>query len=134
MVCAYEELQELADDNTINVIVGTITREDDKYYNSAIVFSPHQEKLIYHKRALWGWDRDNFNIGNRNGIFSIEGLKVGIRICFEVRFPEFFRELYKEHTDLNIILFYDVSDYDDVERYKMIKTHILSALSFLCFG
>lgn len=121
---AYEQLQKLVIDNAIHIIVGTITLEDDKYYNSAIVFAPHQEKMIYHKRALWGWDRDNFNVGNRNGIFDIEGLKVGIRICFEVRFPEFFRELYKAHTDLNIILFYDVSDYNDVERYEMIKAHI----------
>ncbi len=121
---AYEQLQKLAVDNTIHIIVGTITREDDKYYNSAIVFAPHQKKMIYHKRALWGWDKDNFNIGNSNGVFDIEGLKVGIRICFEVRFPEFFRELYKVHTDLNIILFYDVSDYNDVERYEMIKAHI----------
>lgn len=121
---AYEQLQKLVIDNAIHIIVGTITLEDDKYYNSAIVFAPHQEKMIYHKRALWGWDRDNFNIGNRNGVFDIEGLKVGIRICFEVRFPEFFRELYRAHTDLNIILFYDVSDYNDVERYEMIKAHI----------
>lgn len=120
----YEQLQKLAVDKTMHIIVGTITREDDKYYNSAIVFAPHQKKIIYHKRALWGWDRDNFNIGNSNGVFDIEGLKVGIRICFEVRFPEFFRELYKAHTDLNIILFYDVSDYNDVERYEMIKAHI----------
>lgn len=51
-------------------------------------------------------------------------MKVGIRICFEVRFPEFFRELYQAHTDLNIILFYDVSDDNDVERYELIKSHI----------
>ncbi len=124
MTCAYKQLQKLATDNTIHIIAGTIARKDDKYHNSAIVFTPYQEKLIYHKRALWGWDRDNFNIGNGNGVFDIEGLKVGIRICFEVRFPEFFRELYKAHTDLNIILFYDVSDYEDMERYELIKAHI----------
>ena len=99
-------------------------QENDKFYNSAVVFAPYQEKKIYHKRALWGWDRDNFDIGNRDGIFDIEGLKVGIRICFEVRFPEFFRELYRAHTDLNIIMFYDVSDFNDIERYETIKAHI----------
>lgn len=121
---AYEQLQKLAVDHAIHIVVGTIMQENDKFYNSAIVFAPYQEKGIYHKRALWGWDRDNFNIGNRDGIFDIEGLKVGIRICFEVRFPEFFRELYRAHTDLNIILFYDVSDYNDIERYEMIKAHV----------
>lgn len=121
---AYAELQKMAADYAICLIVGTITGENGVHYNSAIFFSPHQDKRIYHKRALWGWDRDNFNIGNEDGIFEIDGLKVGVRICFEVRFPEFFRELYKSQTDLNIILFYDVSDCDDVDRYELIKAHI----------
>lgn len=121
---AYEQIQKLADEKVIHIICGTITREDDKYYNSAVIFIPDREKIFYHKRALWGWDKDNFSIGSNAGIVEIEGLKIGVRICFEVRFPEFFRELYTEDTDLNIILFYDVADYDDAERYEMIKSHI----------
>lgn len=124
LALVYEQLQKLVDDNNINVIVGTIYKESDRYYNSAVMFMPCSEKLIYHKRALWGWDKDNFIAGNEKGIVEIEDWKIGIRICFEVRFPEYFRELYKENTDLNIILFYDVTDYDDVERYEMIKSHI----------
>lgn len=124
LTLAYEQLQSLVDKNDIYVILGTITKENEKYHNSAIIFVPHKEKIFYHKRALWGWDKDNFSTGNENGIVEIDGLKIGVRICFEVRFPEFFRELYKEHTDLNIILFYDVSDYDDIERYELIKSHI----------
>lgn len=121
---AYEKLQNMADENAIHIIIGTITCEDEKYYNSAIVFAPYKEKLFYHKRALWGWDMDNFSVGNCNGIVDIDGWKIGVRICFEVRFPEFFRELYHEHTDLNIILFYDVADFDDIKRYELIKSHI----------
>ena len=48
----------------------------------------------------------------------------GIRICFEIRFPEFFRELYKRNTDINVVLFYDVADTDDKERYSMIRGHL----------
>lgn len=120
----YEQLQSMAISYDIHIVVGTIIKEEKKYFNSAIVFSSEGKNITYHKRALWGWDKDNFCIGNNSGVFEISGLKIGIRICFEVRFPEFFRELYMEHTDLNIILFYDVSDYDDIERYEMIKSHI----------
>ena len=121
---AYEQLQSLVDKNEIHIMIGTIIREDEKYHNSAIAFSHHKEKKFYHKRALWGWDRDNFTVEDGNGIFEIDGWKIGVRICFEVRFPEFFRELYNEHTDLNIIMFYDVADFDDKERYELIKAHI----------
>lgn len=75
---------------------------------------------------MWGWDRDNFTVGNNEGIVQIDDWKIGIRICFEIRFPEFFRELYRKQTDLNVVIFYDVSDHDDIYRYQMIKSHILT--------
>lgn len=50
----------------------------------------------------------------------------GVRICYEVRFPKFFRELYKKSTDLNVILFYDVADFDNKDRYDVIKGHIIT--------
>ena len=120
----YGELQKLVDDNEIYVIVGTIVKENERYYNRAFVFVPHGKRVMYDKRALWGWDKENFDCGNTAGVFKIEDWKIGIRICYEVRFPEYFRELYKENTDLNVILFYDVLDYDDVPRYELMKAHI----------
>lgn len=120
----FEYLQRLVNERGISVVLGAITEERGKRFNSAVVFRPGQEKLIYSKRALWGWDQDNFSPGDQSGIFEIEGWKVGVRICFEVRFPEYFRELYRERTDLNLILFYDVADHDDPERYELIKAHV----------
>jgi len=118
----------------INVIVGTIYREDDKIYNSAVLLTKDGERHFYHKRALWGWDKDNFDTGNEDGIFEIDGWKIGIRICFEVRFPEFFRELYKENTDLNIIIFYDSADNDNIARYNTIEGHIKTrAVENVCY-
>lgn len=120
----YVQLQDFADQNDIYVMAGTITNDNEKYYNTAMCFRPYQEPFHYRKRALWGWDQDNFDMGNEEGVLEIDGFKVGVRICFEVRFPEFFRELYDRQTDFNVILFYDVADFDDVERYDLIKAHI----------
>ncbi len=124
--CAYEELLNLANANNMYLIVGTITKDKNNYYNSAILFTPNYEKVIYNKRALWGWDKDNFSLGDSYGVVEIEGFKIGMRICFEIRFPEFFRELYKQQTDLNIVLFYDVADSNDKSRYELIKSHIVT--------
>ena len=117
-----------------NVIVGTIYKDDDKIYNSAVLLTKDGKRYFYHKRALWGWDKDNFDIGNENGVYEINSLKIGIRICFEVRFPEFFRELYKENTDLNIIIFYDSADNDNIARYNTIEGHIKTrAVENVCY-
>ena len=124
VTAALEQLQDMAVSNVIHIVVGTITKEESNYYNSAVVLTPDKKQILYHKRALWGWDKDNFREGNNDGVFQIADKKIGIRICYEVRFPEFFRELYRENTDLNVILFYDVSDEDDTERYEIIRSHI----------
>ena len=122
---AIKELRELSDSLGISIIAGTAFFES-KYYNRAYFFSPGQTPKWYGKRALYGWDEENFAPGSEDGIFRIGDLTVGVRICYEIRFPEYFRELYRAHTDLDIVLFYDVSDTDDAGRYDLIKSHIVT--------
>lgn len=122
---ALKALQGLSDKLGISIIVGAAVF-DEKYYNRAYLFTPEQKDAWYGKRALYGWDAENFTPGTENGIFKLDGLNIGVRICFEVRFPEYFRELYRAHTDLDIVLFYDVADTDDTERYNLIKSHLLT--------
>ena len=118
-----EKLQSIANENNISFIIGTIFKEKE-IYNRAMLFQPNSQIKFYDKRALWGWDKDNFAKGSRDGIFEMEGIRFGIRICFEVRFPEFFRELYRRNTDIDLVLFHDVADIDDKERYDLIKGHL----------
>jgi predicted amidohydrolase len=47
-----------------------------------------------------------------------------VRICYEIRFPEYFRELYREKADFAVVMFNDVSESDDIERYELIKAHL----------
>lgn len=118
-----DKFQSIANQHDISFIIGTIFKAQD-IRNRAILFRPNCPSEFYDKRALWGWDNDNFTQGSNDGVFEINGVRFGIRICFEIRFPEYFRELYRRETDINLILFYDVSDYDDIERYNMIRGHI----------
>ena len=122
---AITQIQALSDRFGIHIIIGT-SFFDEHYYNRAYFFSPNQSAAWYGKRALYGWDEQNFVASIENGIFQIGEFTIGVRICFEIRFPEYFRELYKAHTDLNIVLFYDVSDVDDTDRYHLIRSHLLT--------
>ncbi|MBQ7432715.1 MAG: carbon-nitrogen hydrolase family protein [Lachnospiraceae bacterium] len=123
---AIEEIQSMADNLAIHIIVGTIDYSESAYHNRAYMLSPNKSKRWYGKRALYGWDEDNFKEGKEKGLYYIDGLKIGVRICFEVRFPEYFRELYMENTDLDIVLFYDVADKEDEIRYQMIRGHLIT--------
>ena len=122
---AINEIKDLSDELNITVIVGSMAFED-KYFNRAYIFSPGHDFIHYDKRALYGWDNDNFVRGNTEGIYVIDGIKIGVRICFEARFPEYFRELYKKNTDLDIVIFYAASDDDDFEKYCVIKSNLIT--------
>ena len=123
---ALKELQKTADTSNIHIMLGTIACSDSDYYNRAYLLSPGQPPKWYGKRALYGWDEENFRPGAECGVFDIAGIRIGVRICFEVRFPEYFRELYLQNTDLNVVLFYDVSDAADDTRYRIILSHLIT--------
>lgn len=108
------------------VVFGMVERQNGIYYNSAMLAAPNEPvRMLYRKRALWGWDTEHFQPGDRaDGIFDLEGFRFGARICFEVRFPEYFRELYRQNTDCNLVLFSDRSEPDLPERYELITAHL----------
>ena len=122
-----QEIKELANKHNMYIALGTIREQNLKHYNSIQLIAPNGEILgNYDKRALWGWDLDNFKQGQTLGIYQIDDIKVGFRICFEVRFPEYFRELFKENVELCFVSFCDVLNEDSIERYDMIKAHLIT--------
>jgi len=124
LTAAEERMAQLAKDFQMVLVFGTITKDSTGIHNSAVLFFPDGRKSIYHKRTLWGWDRDHFEAGTSPCVFRLNEFTIGVSICFEIRFPEFFRELYANRTDLNLVLFYDRTDKPDMDRYELIKGHI----------
>ena len=60
---ALKELQKTADTSNIHIMLGTIACSDSGYYNRAYLLSPGQPPRWYGKRALYGWDEENFRPG-----------------------------------------------------------------------
>ena len=60
-----EKLQMMSDRNDINIVIGAV-EYSDKYYNRAYFISPDKTIDWYDKRALYGWDSDNFSEGNKS--------------------------------------------------------------------
>ncbi len=122
-----QEIKQLAVKYNMYIGLGTIRKEKSDYYNAIQLISPNGEVIEeYNKRALWGWDLEHFTKGRMLGIHTIDGIKVGFRICFEVRFPEYFRELFLSDVKLCFVSFCDVSNMESLERYHIIKSHLVT--------
>ena len=87
-------LKKIAKSTNSIVVGGFIEKEGKKIYNSAIIVSnkgvigSYRKLHLYYKEKLW------FLPGNKPlDVFDINGIKVGIMICFDWIFPETMRTL-----------------------------------------
>jgi len=92
------------------VLLGSIheVSEDLKPMNSLYVIDPSGSITDrYDKRFCTKGDLDYFSAGNHFVVFDIKGIKCGLLICFDVRFPELYREYKKLEVDLIFQSFYN---------------------------
>ena len=114
----------LAREEGVCVLIGTVVYDGGKRYNSALVFDENGKEICrYDKQALWGWDAEHFTPGEREGVFTLDGMKIGIRICFDVRFPELFRPLFDAKAPLCIMPFCDTAG-QFPERRRVLTGHL----------
>jgi NAD+ synthase (glutamine-hydrolysing) len=124
---AEQQLWEVAKALNIVLFLGTIIQQDADSYNAIRVLHPDgNEREPYAKRALWGWDLDHFIPGTQSGIYELGDVKVGVRICFEVRFPEYFRELFAKDVDVMLIAFCDGGSPTNTTREPILTGHLVT--------
>ena len=124
---ALARISALAEKHHMFIAVGTVRIEEGKRFNSIVLYDDGGRcKGHYDKMALWGWDQDNFERGTSPGLFEIDGIKVGFRICFDVRFPEPFRALYRQKADICFVCFSDTQAAPSPQRYQTIKAHLIT--------
>ena len=100
----------LAKQLDIWVILGSIHRLSDgvKPHNSLYVINNKGEIVNrYDKRFCTGGDLKHFSPGNYFVNFEINGINCGLLICYDIRFPELYREYKKLDVDLIFHSFYN---------------------------
>jgi len=103
---AVRMLSEIALRYDTNIIGGSFIRKsEDKFYNSCPVINRHGEVIaIYDKNHLYSYYGDNegdiITKGSNPVMVEIEGVKIGLTICFDIRFPEIYRAYRKAGADI----------------------------------
>jgi omega-amidase len=104
-------LSELARRHRIALLAGLATREADgdgsaACYNSALLLAPDGERIgEYRKQRLYahaGEDR-HYRPGMGPRVFQLGGVRIAPFICYDLRFPELFREAGPEADVLVVI-------------------------------
>ncbi len=92
------------------VLLGSIHELSDtlKPLNSLYVINPSGQIIDrYDKRFCTTGDLKYFSAGNHFVVFDIKGVTCGLLICFDVRFPELYREYKKLDVDIIFQSFYN---------------------------
>lgn len=110
----YQNIKKLAVDSGLYILAGTAaTLVDGKILNRNFNFDPKGNELShYDKNHLFSCDlsRDPskqiidegriYTAGNELATLELNGFKIGLGICFDVRFPEMFRQYFKKGCNL----------------------------------
>lgn len=86
-------MAELSRNYNVYILGGTTVEPIGRhYYNTAHLFTPHGELVKYRKIHLHGMDKDiGFRPGNKPVTTEIDGVKMGLMICYDLGFPELAR-------------------------------------------
>lgn len=104
-------LKKLAKENKILLIAGSIPeKKDGKIYNTSFVINKKGEVLDKHRKVhLFDIDiegqivfkeSDTLSAGGKSTVVNTEFGKIGIAICYDMRFPELIRKMTLEGAKL----------------------------------
>jgi omega-amidase len=124
---AVPELQKLAQSLSLAIVCGVSERDGASIYNSQI-FIDANGKVIgsYRKAHLFtaapiGEDKC-FSPGNELTSFSFGGgLRLGLSICYDLRFPEVYRTLAIEE-EVNVFILSSAWPFPRVEHFRILAT------------
>lgn len=76
------------------VVAGVAEKDGDALYNAAVLFGPGGHLGTFRKVHLFNTEKGLFQPGNLGfPVFEVDGIKVGMMVCFDWIFPESARSL-----------------------------------------
>jgi predicted amidohydrolase len=86
--------REIAREKRMIVVAGFPERDGEHVFNSAVIAFPDASFQVYRKIHLFGAEKTMFTPGDRSfHVAEWAGVKIGLMICYDWRFPESVRTL-----------------------------------------
>lgn len=109
----YADIQKWVDQhNTMVMIGGTPIEQDQKIYNATLVFEAGKPMNVAYKKVhLFDVVLDGmkiqesayFKAGDHLSVIELKGWRLGLSICYDIRFPELYRSYFHNNVDAVLI-------------------------------
>ena len=106
---AIGRLAEVCAGRQVYTVVGLLEKGADAIYNSAVLVGPEGLIALYRKAHLPGLGLDRF-VAHGNIPFAVHETpvgRIGMAICYDIRFPELYRQYHKLGARLLFHSFYN---------------------------
>jgi predicted amidohydrolase len=99
---AADVIAGLAESHRLTVICGTLEAHGDEVFNAALIATPDGRRHTYRKMHLpfLGVDRFATPGPDAPSVVEVGGLRIGVLICYDLRFPEAARMCALDGADL----------------------------------
>ncbi len=96
-----DKLGTIAEENGIYIVASILEKEDDKFYNTAVLVGDDGRLLTkYRKIHLFLEEQDYIAHGSEYAVVDTKFGKVGLMICYDAAFPEVARWLSLQCVDV----------------------------------
>ncbi len=88
-----------------HIFAGIIEKDNDNVYNSLVHFDPNGLIMARYRKIhpfSFAKEEKYFDSAKEPVITKIDGNKIGLSVCYDLRFPELYRKYAKERADILI--------------------------------
>ncbi len=104
---SFKYFARLAREQGSHILTGIIESNENKFYNSLLHINKNGEFIqVYRKIHPFSYSTEdkNYTRGEKTVVTQIDGWNTGLSICYDLRFPELYRNYGKQRAELIVVI------------------------------
>jgi len=100
---SFRFFSSIAKEQAANIFAGIIERRNNRNYNTLIHIKPDGNLVKLYRKVhpfSYSGENENYYAGVKPALTKIRNWKIGLTICYDLRFPELFRKYGKKRAHL----------------------------------
>ena len=100
---SFRYFSSLAKEKSTDIFAGIIEKRNKRIYNTLIHIKPDGKLIKLYRKVhpfSYSGENEHFDAGVRPAMTKIKKWKIGLTICYDLRFPELFRKYGKKRAHL----------------------------------